>query len=429
MSALPNIPPQAVAAFSALVVDDDEFVRGLVARQLRSLGQTQVATAGDAQSALSTLRSQHFDLVVCDLMMPGTDGVELVRDLGLARPGIAVILISSADPKLLRTAHQLAQRRAVRVLGTLCKPVQAVALRKLVELLAVQEPQPAARNISHSSDEVDEAAVREALRLDQFSIVVQPQVCLHTGQMTGTEALVRWNSPELGLVTPNRFLGVMERCGLLDQLTDRVLRRAIEAAGQWQQQGISARIAVNFAPQSLSAEALPERIAELARASAIPASRLIVEMTEQRVLQDLSDNLEVLTRLRLRDIELSIDDFGTGYSSLDRLQKIPFTELKIDRCFVIAAERDSDARRIVESCVQLAHHLGLRTIAEGVETASTLELMKALGVDIVQGYYFAKPMAVEQLPQWSRQHAAVSGCDHAPRCPRADQCKFLSHAH
>jgi len=420
-----RMEPLAPAAITALVVDDDEFVRGMVARQLQSLGAGRVTTAGDGDSAREALKQQRVDVVVCDLMMPGVDGVQLIREIAEAQPGTAVIIMSSADAKLLRTAEHLAQRRDVRVIGTLSKPVRVAALKGLIEQMQESAGQaPSERRRGPRQEEINDATVRDALAAREMDIVVQPQICLSSGLLVANEALVRWHSPTLGLVTPDRFLKVIERCGLINELTDLVLQRAVSVCGDWHRQGLETRIAVNFAPETLSQDGLPERIAALAHEHGIPASRIVVEMTEHRLMNELEDPLEVLTRLRLRGIELAIDDFGTGYSSLDRLQQIPFNELKIDRSFVIAAERNEDARRIIESSVRLAHDLGMRTVAEGVETAATLELIRALGCDIVQGYYYARPMPADQLIAWSCQHAAATGCHEPALCPLAHQCKF-----
>jgi EAL domain-containing protein (putative c-di-GMP-specific phosphodiesterase class I) len=363
------------AAWSALVVDDDEFVRGLVARQLQAFGAHDVGLAADGAAA---------------------------------QPGIAVILMSSADPKVLRTAQSLARRRDLRVVGAMSKPIRAAALRQLLDGLQTETGSDRTGGAVKrgAPGTVSEAELRAGIERGELDIVVQPQIDLSGGGLAGVEALVRWQSPVFGTVTPDRFLGLVEKCALVNELTDQVLRRAVAACGSWRQQGLETRIAINFAPETLARDGLPDRVVALAGEYGVRPAQLVVEMTEQRLLQDLADPLEVLTRLRLRGIELSIDDFGTGYSSLERLQNVPFSELKIDRSFVIAAPHQEDARRIIASSVRLAHDLGLRTVAEGVEDAATLALVRALGCDVVQGYYFARPMTVEQLLVWSRQLTA-----------------------
>ncbi len=384
----------------ALVIDDDAFVRTVVAHQLRGLGATMVATAADGNSAREVLRSQQgFELIVCDLMMPGADGVELLRDIAEAHPDVALILISSADSKLLRSAENIAQNRDLRVLGTLQKPVRTDGLRDL--LARIGSTVPRVLPTPRPDNQITEAMVREGIERGEIRIAVQPQVNLASGRLEGAEALARWPRPNGKTVQPDQFLSIAESAGLMDTLTDQIFVQAVNAVRDWQRAGLELRIAINVAAGTLSRPGLPDRITELARAAGVRLSQVMIEVTETGIAGDRLVPLEVLTRFRLGGVELSIDDFGTGYSSLERLSQIPFNELKIDRSFVAAACKDPAARRIIESSVRLAHDLGLRTVAEGIETAEDAQLMRALGCDSGQGYYYARPMPPSALVAWA----------------------------
>ncbi|MEO8055674.1 MAG: EAL domain-containing protein, partial [Acidobacteriota bacterium] len=172
------------------------------------------------------------------------------------------------------------------------------------------------------------------------------------------------------------------------------------AAGAWRREGHDVRLGVNLSFQNLHRLTLPEELERLAKANGVPLSGLTVEMTESSVAQELATSLEILTRLRLRDIGLSIDDFGTGFATMDHLKKFPFTELKIDKGFVWAAVDDLTARTIVESSVFLARRLGMTTVAEGVETSEQWDLAARVGVDVVQGWALARPMPEDEFRAW-----------------------------
>lgn len=395
-----TVEPEAAAALRALVVDDDQFVRSVVSRQLRSLGAAAVAVAEDGEQARRLLAADTYDLIVCDLVMPGADGIELLGDIAGSIPGASLILMSSAEPKLLRIAEQIARSRRLRVLGSLHKPVQTCSLKTLLSRIgsAAAGTEPSARG----PVEVTAAMLRDALDAGAITIAVQPQINLVSGQLEAVEALARWPLADGHWIAPDLFLPVAEEAGLMDRLTDHVFECAVTVARQWRDAGLELRIGVNVAPTSLCRPELPDRVARLVAQHRLRSSQILVEVTETGVARDWLVPLEGLARLRLQGIELSIDDFGTGFSSLARLQGMPFTELKIDRGFVGIARADEEARSIVEASVRLARDLGLRTVAEGIESAQDAQLMRELRCDLGQGYYYARPMPAEQLPTWSR---------------------------
>jgi EAL domain-containing protein (putative c-di-GMP-specific phosphodiesterase class I)/AmiR/NasT family two-component response regulator len=400
MNSLAESPPAACRPLQVLVVDDDAFVRKVLSHQLRKLGAGRIIEADDGERARELLRSngEDLDLIVCDLVMPGADGVELLQDIAAHHTATALILMSSAEARLLRSVEYIARSRELRVLGCLQKPIQTPALKVLLSRMSgCVAHRRAAPGLGV---EVTPAMLQAALAAHQIRIAVQPQINLLTGQIEAAEALARWTLPDGAAITPDQFLPVAEASGLLDQLTDQVFELAVRAARDWHSAGLGLRVAINVAPTTLSRPGLPDRIARLTAQSRLSLRDVVIEVTETGVARDLLVPLEVLSRFRLQGMELSIDDFGTGYSSLERLRHIPFTELKIDRSFVSVARSDQDARRIVESSIRLAHDLGLRTVAEGIETLADEMLMRALGCDLGQGFLYARPMPPSQLPAW-----------------------------
>jgi len=393
---------------SVLVIDDDEFVRGVLARQLGVLG-TRVTTAHDGDSARQALREQGcFDIVLCDLKMPGVDGVELLRDFAHAHSGAALVLMSSCDARTLAAVEQLARALGVPLLGCVAKPIGTQTLKALLHRFQEQGVPAPAPAPPPAFAPVSAEELRAAIAAGEIDVYIQPKVDLATGRLAGAEALARWLKPDGTVVMPDAFLGVAERAGLMDALTDLVLRQALGACGAWQAQGVRTSIAINIAASSLERLDLPERIAAEAARHGVNPDQIILEVTETGVMKDLARSLDVVTRLRLRGFRLAVDDFGMGYSSLERLRHFPFTELKLDRTFVDGAARNAEVRSIAESSIQLAHSLQLHTCAEGVETKADLDVMRALGCELVQGYFLCRPMPKAQLPGWvARQPEAA----------------------
>ena len=381
----------------ALVVDDDSFVRRVLARQLGALGIADVLQAADGGDALQLLSgSRRIDLVICDLMMPGFDGVRFLRELQRLAPDVPLILISGLERKVLMTAAQAARARGLRVLGALSKPVSKEALQNLLAQLSRNPAAP----VAESHPPIDAAELQQAIDDDEIVPFVQPQVAARSRRPHGAEALARWLSPTRGIVEPGDFIGVAERSGLLDALSHLMLRKAIDACGIWHRQGLELRVSVNVPVSLLEQIDLPDRLARLARAAGLDPQHLVVEITESSLMRGSAQALDVLARLRIHGVELSIDDFGTGYSMLGLLKQAPFTEMKIDQSFAAAAVDDREALHIVESSLRLARDLGLRTVAEGVADDAVATLMTRLGCDLLQGYCIARPMPVEQLAEW-----------------------------
>jgi EAL domain-containing protein (putative c-di-GMP-specific phosphodiesterase class I) len=383
---------------AALVVDDDDFVRSLLLRQLAALGFTRVDGADSVSAACQRLASaERYDVVLCDLVMPGADGVELLREIATLQAGAALLLVSRADHKTLRSVEELARGRGLWVLGALRKPVALPDLRGLLMRLAGGAPARAP-----SAGAIDPAELDAALRAGAIQAYVQPKVGVRDRALVGVEALARWPRAGAPPVSPEVFVAVAERHGLIDALTENVARQALQACGAWKRDGLCTRVAINVAMVSLSRLQLPETLAALAAASGVEPWQVTVEVTESGVMADPVTALDVLTRLRLRGFELAIDDFGAGYSSLKQLQRVPFNELKVDMSFVRPMLEDREARHIVESSVRLARELGLRSVAEGVESEGHLVQLEQIGCDVAQGFFIARPLPAAQLPAWAR---------------------------
>jgi diguanylate cyclase (GGDEF)-like protein len=256
-------------------------------------------------------------------------------------------------------------------------------------------------------DDADEATrlqtveeLRTALTCDQLVVHYQPKINLDTGDVHGVEALVRWDHPSLGLLYPEAFLHLVEESRLMPTLTRIVLTQALDQAVRWQAQGHPLTVSVNLSASSLTDADLPQEIATMLSARGITPRTLQLEITEQSLMADRHQAHDILTRLRQTGVQIAIDDFGTGYSSLGYLRDLPIDELKLDRSFIFPMADDARAAALVASTVTMAHNLGLRMVAEGVETTVALTELTRLGCDQAQGYLMSRPVPAAELDHW-----------------------------
>jgi diguanylate cyclase (GGDEF)-like protein len=263
----------------------------------------------------------------------------------------------------------------------------------------------------HSRDRLALAGeVRRALAQDELALHYQPVADLATGELLGVEALVRWRHPDRGLLAPGAFLPSIEHTEVMRAVSHRVLAMAICQAGAWFRTDRAWRVAVNLSATDLLDRALVDDVAALLRRYGTPARRMMLEVTESILMTDPARAMEVLAELRSLGVHLALDDFGTGWSSLTHLQRMPVDEIKIDRSFVAAMASDAGSAAIVSSTVDLAHALGLRVVAEGIEDEATWTRLRTVGCDAAQGYYLSKPLAPGEL---EASVEAIAGRSHA----------------
>ncbi|WP_166804630.1 MULTISPECIES: EAL domain-containing protein [Cryobacterium] len=254
------------------------------------------------------------------------------------------------------------------------------------------------------------AELRFAMADDQFVLHYQPKVALPGGEVTGVEALVRWAHPTRGLLLPEQFLSLVEEAGLMSELTRIVLEKALDQAKLWAAQGHAWTVAVNLSASSLIDVGLPERIGDMLAERGLPAEALLLEVTEEFLMTDRERARDILTRLRENGTRIAVDDFGTGYSSLSYLRDLPIDELKLDRSFVGPMSGDARAAALVASTVGLAHSLGLRMVAEGVEDAAAFDELARVGCDQAQGFLLSRPVPAAELDLWlAERPRAVAG--------------------
>lgn len=247
--------------------------------------------------------------------------------------------------------------------------------------------------------------LRRAIIDNQLFLLYQPKVTLSPLQITGVEALVRWKHPSSGILTPNHFIPLAEQTGLIMPLTLWVLNEALRQCRAWNQEGLPLSVAVNLSPWNLQSSALPEQIRGLLTSSGVSAAQLEVEITESAIMANPSQATEILAVLKEMGLRIAIDDFGTGYSSLALLHRLPVDVIKIDKSFVLKLATEAQDAVIVRSIIYLAHNLGLKVVAEGVENRETMRMLVKIGCDMAQGFHISHPRLPEELPRGLRNWA------------------------
>jgi len=386
-----------IAQLRVMVVEDHGFQRRMALRLLAEAGLRDVMEAADGHAALAQLEAcgTLTDVVIVDLDMPGMDGVELIGHLAQRKLARAVVVASALDPALLNTVQTMARAYGLRVLGSVEKPLTTGKLVDVLELFSAHEEDLQ----SELSTEVGRDELEAAFEQDEFVPFFQPQVTFNNGQAIGVEALARWRRSDGSLFRPAQFLPAIEREGLLDRLTERMLERACEWKVRLAAGGLHLKLSVNVSMLSLGRVEVADRYQAIARGCQVDPREVVLEITESSVMGEAAHSLNVLARLRLKGFGLSIDDFGTGYSSLSQLSQIPFTELKIDQSFVSGSPRQPRKRAVIEASLELARKLNLGVVAEGVETIEEWQLLAGLGCTYAQGYLICRPVPGEQLAE------------------------------
>ena len=249
--------------------------------------------------------------------------------------------------------------------------------------------------------------LRRAVEHDELRLYFQPKIELRTGRIAGAEVLLRWQHPTRGLLTPVDFIPFAEQTGFIRWLTRWTLDRSMAQAAQWHRAGMALNLAVNISSEDIGDSRFDSRVAALLNRHQMPPSLLTLELTETGFIEDPARALHTLEAIAALGVGLSIDDFGTGYSSLNHLARMPVDEMKIDRSFLQSLESDPEFATVVRSAIDMGHGLGLKVVAEGIETPAAANTLREFGCDIAQGFFYAKPMPLEAFAAWMTGKARV----------------------
>lgn len=385
-----------------LVIDDEQEICDLVADVAETLGFFS-EQCFDLNHLDELTLDPMPDILVLDLSMPNVDGIEVINHLGTLNQKPQLVLMSGFERSVLDGAHHLAERLSVPVLGQLNKPFSVKSLISLLQQRPIAPFKAAPPNGGRAqSAPVSEDDIIAGLEQKTFIAYFQPQVDLKSGQLHGVETLVRWHRPD-GLMMPDEFLPFMEKTDHILGLTETVIEQTLEQFSRWRNAGLPPlQASINLSASHLDEFNLPALMLRLLRQYNANANDITFEITERVGLNnDNQSILNTLTRLRLKGFYLSIDDFGTGYSSLAQLNQLPFNEIKIDKSFVLHLLSSPISRAIVESSISLAQQLGVRCVAEGIETPEIEQALSAMGCDIGQGYLYSKALPPEAFIKWA----------------------------
>ncbi|GAB7128129.1 EAL domain-containing protein [Silvimonas sp. JCM 19000] len=395
----------APASFTFAVIDDSTLQRRAAVELCRMLGGQLVGEADDGNAGLAMLQALAVppQVLIIDLEMPNMDGIAMIQQLAHLGLPTHLVIASSRESSLLSTVETMVQAVGMQLLGALRKPLTVTALE---HALGKFQPIAPVRRQARPDITVSVQELTDAIQNGELTNFYQPKVTLHSGVIKGVETLVRWQHPDKGMIMPMQFIALAEKHGLIDAMTLRVLDMALASCKRWHDGGLKISVAVNLSARSLANSHLADDIVQRVQASGVDPHLLVMEITESAVMDDLGASLATLARLRLKGIGLSIDDYGTGFSSMQQLSRVPFTELKIDRSFVDGIAEKPQLRVFLESAVAMARKLQITSVAEGVETLEDWRLLQALGCDLAQGYFVARPMPGGELVSWLKQNNA-----------------------
>ncbi len=354
----------------------------------------QIARVGDDQFALilpAILNSGHAELAAHKIQRLLDVPVYLDHDTihCAADIGIALYPEHARGADALLAAADEAQRRA----------------RSSAQPFCVAQHHPDDEASEHWDIEM---ALEDAIQKSEMRVYFQPKISLVTGKPTGAEALVRWENPFRGIVSPDEFIPIAETTGFIRPLTEWMLNSALRLASEWEHPWGRQEVSVNVPTRILERADFTDMVISARELWRSEDSRLCIEILEQSFIENIDEVFAKLKGLQEQDVKISIDDFGTGYSSLSYFRDIPADELKIDRSFVAGLLKERDNANIVELIVDLAHRFGLQVVAEGVEDVQTLSALKKLHCDIAQGYFIARPMPAEAYHQWLANYRGIN---------------------
>jgi len=392
---------EASGALRVMVVDDEPTQRLAVTLMCRTMGLPEAEAFESGHDALAALLgdARGTDLVLCDLDMPEMDGMEFIRRAADLDTPPALMILSGHQSALIDSVERMGKAYGLRMMGSARKPLTRDALERALDQISAGSPAPMAMAPA------DTAMVDALIDGGRFEPYFQPQISLTEHRVHGAEALARLVQPDGSVDMPAVFLRRLAERGMMTDLTIQILDRTLEAIASWPSHLPLLNVSINLTPMLFDDLAvMGDLMARIDRAG-VSRDRLIFEVVETAVSGDEMRFTESAARLRLRGFGLAIDDYGQGHATLQQLRRLPFSELKIDRAFVIGLDRDADNRAIVANTIAMAKAMDLRVIAEGVETEAEAESLRALGCDLVQGFLYSRALPSREFVRFVEARA------------------------
>ena len=384
------------SACKVMVLDDDPELTGLLS-DIAEMEGHEVISLNDA-TQFDEVFNHHIDVLFMDLMMPGRDGIEILRYLAEIKSNVLIVIVSGFDSGVLEVASELGKEHDLNIHATLIKPFRVESVRQILKESIAQSYKrfDVFKKSKRLEQTISVSMVKEALERGDFCFFYQPQVSLHDDHIVGYEALARWPHPEMGMIPPAGFIPFVEAKGLISELSLHLIQTGFKEFSRLKNNNCLT-MSINLSTDELTNLDLPDILSGLALSNGLKREQIIIEVTESGVIRDIRVSLDILARFRLMGFKLSIDDFGTGSAMYEYLQRLPLNELKIDQSFVAKVLTDTKAKTIVEHTASLARELNLRTVAEGVETKEIARFLKNANIDFAQGYLYSKPLSFMDL--------------------------------
>ena len=381
-----------------LVAEDHPAQRQVIVSMLVQHGACVVDEVEDGWQALSSLESKKYDLMICDLGMPGLDGIQLMRHLSRLDDLPQLIFCSSHADDILQSVRRFGGHYHLPVLACLEKPFSAVQqsslLQQCVQTLSASDASHSLERLVFTREELE-----EAMQAGQIQPWYQPKMDPQTLEVVSVEALARWHHPEHGVLTPQVFLPQVDALDLSEQLLCTILKQAAVDCCAWDIKFPQKKlgVAVNINVREFDKPDMPEKLNGIVQSMHLAPGRITLELTETQPLDNLSLSLENAIRLRVMGFNLALDDFGAGYSGFHHLREIPANSVKIDRMLVHQAAGDPSAEKLLGFAVRMLQSQNVSVVVEGVSRPQDFELVKQLQVDLVQGFFLAEPMSRSSL--------------------------------
>ena len=378
-----------------LILDDDAMIAQMVANMAQRLNFDAVI-ASSASDFFKRMRDYHPTHAIIDLSMPDMDGLQVMKMID-APCSTRIIIVSGKGNRILEAARRVGTAHGLNVIDILQKPFRSAQLKAILFAPHQADMPEADLNIPNTcaSQTVTRDELSDALNRDEFTIHLQPKVRCSDDRILGFEALARWRHPVRGLLMPCDFAALFEKYDMEAAWMDKLLRLAASCISSGLPTDV--HLSLNMSMSKGSKAAIPQLLSSARRYLGFESSRFVIEVLENGLIDATAEDIEMFARLRLDGFQLSIDDFGSGFSSLSRLVRIPFSELKIDQSFVRDVRVSHEARKVIGCIVAIGHALEMSVTAEGVEDTDTLEIVKSLGCDTIQGFVYSRPVPIEQV--------------------------------
>ncbi|MDO8907585.1 MAG: EAL domain-containing response regulator [Pseudohongiella sp.] len=392
-----------------LIIDDDAFFRA----QIRHFSEADYQVLEyESPVSIEPKSLLEADIAILDLNMPGIDGVEFLKTLAALTTRPKLVIASGYDSRVIGMAQKTAELYGINGTAVLQKPVTRNQFSKaLLDLEVHVSLNTNGVLLAPSVRSRDENEISSGLRAGEFFPYYQPQIEVLTQKVVGIETLARWRHPEFGILSPASFIETLEISPLATKftllITETAMRDYSLLSGLT---GYSGKLSINIPVEVVSSETFSNKILNLANKYQFPLHKLVLEITERGLESTGALFISTLTRLKMHGIQLSLDDFGTGQSGFSKLKTRAFDEIKIDKSFIEDVLTSRDSQMIVESILRLSTEANLCVVAEGVEDIETLDWLRECGCPVVQGYYFSRPLALDNLTEWMKNW----GCESMP---------------